>query len=140
MSKSKPRVLRPANRSTGSARNMPRSFASTTCSTKRVRANRSWCQPSTTTTASPTSAATPAKTPRATSQAGAHALIPPPLVEVNEGKIAELQNRIEQLQREQLVAQNALTQQTRVLAAGAGETGPAVAPGTAPATERVEDP
>lgn len=83
---------------------------------------------------------TGSKKPRATSQAGAPALIPPPLVEVNEGKIAELQNRIEQLQREQLVAQNALTQQTRVLAAGAGETGPAVAPGTAPATERVEDP
>jgi type IV secretory pathway VirB10-like protein len=83
---------------------------------------------------------TGSKKPRATSQAGAPALIPPPLVEVNEGKIAELQNRIEQLQREQLVAQNALTQQTRVLAAGAAETGPAVAPGTAPATERVEDP
>ena len=83
---------------------------------------------------------TGSKKPRATSQAGAPALIPPPLVEVNEGKIAELKNRIEQLQREQLVAQNALTQQTRVLAAGAGETGPAVAPGTAPATERVEDP
>jgi type IV secretory pathway VirB10-like protein len=85
---------------------------------------------------------TGSKKPRAASQAGAPALIPPPLVEVNEGKIAELQNRIEQLQREQLVAQNALTQQTRVLASGAGETGPAVAvaPGTAPATERVEDP
>lgn len=83
---------------------------------------------------------TGSKKTRATSQAGAPDLIPPPLVEVNEGKIAELQNRIEQLQREQLVAQNALTQQTRVLAAGAGETGPAVAPGTAPATERVEDP
>jgi type IV secretion system protein VirB10 len=79
------------------------------------------------------------KKPLAASKAGAPVVIPPPLVEVNEGKIAELQNRIEQLQREQLVAQNALTQQTRVLAAGAGETGPA-APGTAPATERVEDP
>jgi type IV secretory pathway VirB10-like protein len=83
---------------------------------------------------------TGSKKPRAASQAGAPALIPPPLVEVNEGKIRELQNRIEQLQREQLVAQNALTQQTRVLASGAGETGPAVAPGSAPATERVEDP
>jgi type IV secretory pathway VirB10-like protein len=83
---------------------------------------------------------TGSKKPRAASQAGAPALFPPPLVEVNEGKIRELQNRIEQLQREQLVAQNALTQQTRVLASGAGETGPAVAPGSAPATERVEDP
>jgi type IV secretory pathway VirB10-like protein len=83
---------------------------------------------------------TGSKKPRGTSQAGQPALIPPALVEVNEGKIAELQKRIEQLQREQLVAQNALTQQARVLAAGAGETGSAVAPGTAPATERVEDP
>jgi type IV secretion system protein TrbI len=83
---------------------------------------------------------TGSKKPQATSKAGAPVAIPPPLVEVNEGKIAELQNRIEQLQREQLVAQNALTQQTRVLAAGTGETGPAIAPGTAPATERVEDP
>jgi type IV secretory pathway VirB10-like protein len=83
---------------------------------------------------------TGSKKPQATSKAGALVAIPPSLVEVNEGKIAELQNRIEQLQREQLVAQNALTQQTRVLAAGAGEADPAVAPGTAPATERVEDP
>ena len=36
-------------------------------------------------------------------------------LEVNETKIAELQNRIQELQREQLVAQNALTQQTRLL-------------------------
>jgi type IV secretory pathway VirB10-like protein len=83
---------------------------------------------------------TGSKKPQATSKAGASIAIPPPLVEVNEGKIAELQNRIEQLQREQLIAQNALTQQTRVLASGAGETGPAATPGTAPATERVEDP
>jgi type IV secretion system protein TrbI len=83
---------------------------------------------------------TGSKKPQATSKAAAPVAIPPALVEVNEGKIAELQSRIEQLQREQLVAQNALTQQTRVLAAGAGDTGPAAAPGTAPATERVEDP
>jgi type IV secretion system protein TrbI len=82
---------------------------------------------------------TGSKKPHVTSKAGAPIVIPPPLVEVNEGKIAELQNRIEQLQREQLVAQNALTQQTRVLAAGTGDTGPAAAPGTAPPTERVED-
>ena len=36
-------------------------------------------------------------------------------LEVNETKIAELQNRIEELQRQQLVAQSALAQQTRVL-------------------------
>jgi type IV secretion system protein TrbI len=37
-------------------------------------------------------------------------------LEVNETKINELQNRIEQLQREQWVAQSALAQQTRLLA------------------------
>lgn len=38
-------------------------------------------------------------------------------LEVNETKIADLQNRIEDLQRQQLVAQSALTQQTRLLGA-----------------------
>jgi type IV secretion system protein TrbI len=36
-------------------------------------------------------------------------------LEVNEAKIADLQNRIQQLQREQIIAQNALTQQSRAL-------------------------
>lgn len=66
--------------------------------------------------------------------------VSPPLADVNEGKITELQSRIQELQREQLVAQNALAQQTRILAAGpvdglAGSQGP----GTS-STERVEDP
>src|SRR5271168_3099348 len=52
--------------------------------------------------------ATPAKLGSPASPLGA------PL-EVNETKINELQNRIEQLQREQLVAQSALAQQTRLL-------------------------
>jgi type IV secretory pathway VirB10-like protein len=39
-------------------------------------------------------------------------------LEVNETKIAELQNRIEELQRQQLVAQSALAQQTRLLGDG----------------------
>jgi type IV secretion system protein VirB10 len=38
-------------------------------------------------------------------------------LEVNETKIAEMQNRIQDLQRQQLVAQTALTQQTRLLGA-----------------------
>ena len=61
----------------------------------------------------------------------------PPTVEINETKIAELQNRIQQLQREQLVAQNALAQQTRILGAApsASETN---APSSAP-PERAED-
>ena len=36
-------------------------------------------------------------------------------LEVNEAKIVDLQNRIQELQREQIVAQNALAQQTRTL-------------------------
>src|SRR5215467_4689367 len=40
-----------------------------------------------------------------------------PLLEVNEAKIVEMQKRIEDLQREQAVAQNALAQQVRTLPA-----------------------
>jgi type IV secretion system protein TrbI len=56
---------------------------------------------------------------------------PVPLpAEVNETKINELQNRISELQREQLVAQNALTQQTRLL--GVTPTGQPLSPGQLP--------
>jgi type IV secretion system protein TrbI len=62
---------------------------------------------------------------------------PIPTFEVNEAKIAELQNRIQEQQREQLVAQNALAQQSRILgaAASSGQTG---SPTGAP-PERAED-
>jgi len=54
--------------------------------------------------------------------ATAHAPLPAPPVqaplEVNEAKIVDLQTRIQELQREQAVAQNALAQQSRLLAAG----------------------
>ena len=53
---------------------------------------------------------TPAKT------ASPAAPVQAPL-EVNETKIAEMQNRIQELQRQQLVAQSALAQQTRLLGA-----------------------
>jgi type IV secretory pathway VirB10-like protein len=43
-------------------------------------------------------------------------------LEVNETKISELQNRIEQLQRDQMVAQNALSQQTRLLGGAAQDS------------------
>src|SRR5580704_11879882 len=44
--------------------------------------------------------------------------VPTPLpLEVNETKITELQNRIQELQREQLAAQSALVQQNRLLGA-----------------------
>lgn len=46
-------------------------------------------------------------------------------LEVNEAKIVELQNRIQELQREQTVAQNALTQQSRILNAAAADPPPA---------------
>jgi type IV secretion system protein TrbI len=60
-----------------------------------------------------------------------NAVQPVPLpAEVNETKINELQNRISELQREQLVAQNALTQQTRLL--GVTPTGQPLAPGQLP--------
>src|SRR4030081_2898104 len=45
----------------------------------------------------------------------------PPL-EVNEAKIIEMQKRIEQLQREQSLAQNALVQQSRAFPSVGGET------------------
>jgi type IV secretion system protein VirB10 len=60
-----------------------------------------------------------------------NAVQPVPLpAEVNETKINELQNRISELQREQLVAQNALTQQTRLL--GVTPTGQPLPPGQMP--------
>ena len=51
-------------------------------------------------------------TPAKTASSAAPMLAP---LEVNETKISELQNRIEQMQRDELVAQSALTQQTRLL-------------------------
>jgi type IV secretory pathway VirB10-like protein len=53
------------------------------------------------------------------SQSAAKAALPnvlaTPPAEVNETKIAELQNRIQELQRQQLAAESALSQQTRLL-------------------------
>src|SRR5712664_1740662 len=65
-----------------------------------------------------------------------------PPVEVNETKIADLQNRIQELQREQLVAQSALAQQNRFLGAATPDQQQAqtsYAPRNA-AGERTEDP
>jgi type IV secretory pathway VirB10-like protein len=61
-------------------------------------------------------------------------------LEVNEAKIVEMQNRIQALQREQTVAQNALAQQTRTLTGGSTDVPSSVensANGAAP--ERTED-
>jgi len=62
-------------------------------------------------------------------------------LEVNEAKIVELQKRIEELQREQAVAQSALAQQTRSLAAGTADSSSSAAPGSpgVSAPERPED-
>jgi type IV secretory pathway VirB10-like protein len=64
-------------------------------------------------------------------------------LEVNETKINELQNRIEQLQREQLVAQSALAQQTRLLGPAGPQDGQSAEPQNAPGNpsdQRAEDP
>src|ERR1700751_6371863 len=60
------------------------------------------------------------------------AMVQTPLpLEVNETKIAELQNRIQELQKEQLAAQSALVQQNRLLGAtGADQAQPS--PGNPP--------
>jgi type IV secretion system protein TrbI len=84
---------------------------------------------------------TGAKKPQARPRTGGALPQAAPMAEVNEGKITELQNRIQELQREQLVAQNALTQQSRVLGA-AGGAGSANPPGSGPAgapPEHAED-
>ena len=57
------------------------------------------------------------KPPTPSKAASPCTLVQAPL-EVNETKINEMQNRIEELQRQQLVAQIALAQQTRLLGAG----------------------
>jgi type IV secretory pathway VirB10-like protein len=63
-------------------------------------------------------------------------------LEVNETKINELQNRIEELQRQQLVAQSALAQQTRLLSAGPQDPQEAQQQGASgnPPEQRTEDP
>src|SRR5438309_5724922 len=63
---------------------------------------------------------TGAKKPQTAAKTNTPTLQAPP-VEVNETKIADLQNRIQELQREQLVAQSALAQQNRLLAGAASD-------------------
>jgi len=71
------------------------------------------------------------KKPQATTKSSAASFQPPVPVEVNETKIAELQNRIQELQKQQLAAQNALAQQTHLLGAmGPDQVQPP--PGTPP--------
>ena len=61
-------------------------------------------------------------------------------LEVNEAKIVDLQNRIQELQREQAVAQNALAQQNRTLTSGAPDQQSVVqSPAGSNPPERTED-
>jgi type IV secretory pathway VirB10-like protein len=81
------------------------------------------------------------KPPAPAKAASSAAPVTAPL-EVNETKISELQNRIERLQRDQMVAENALAQQTRLLGGAAQDSQQAQqqsAPGY-PTDQRVEDP
>ncbi|MGH9698632.1 MAG: TrbI/VirB10 family protein [Candidatus Acidiferrales bacterium] len=81
------------------------------------------------------------KPPSPTKTASAAVPVQAPL-EVNETKINELQNRIEELQRQQLVAQNALAQQARLLGAAPQDSQQSeqqVASGNPP-DQRTEDP
>ena len=82
------------------------------------------------------------KKQQTSAKASAPAVQQPLPVEVNETKIADLQNRIQELQREQLVAQSALAQQNRFLGAATPDQQQAQT-GYAPrntAGERTEDP
>ena len=78
-------------------------------------------------------------TPAKTTSSAAPVLAP---LEVNENKINELQNRIEQLQRDQMVAQNALTQQTRLLGGTPQDSQQALQQSASgnPPDQRAEDP
>jgi type IV secretion system protein TrbI len=60
-------------------------------------------------------------------------------LEVNEAKIVDLQNRIQELQREQVVAQNALAQQTRTLSGPASDPRPVSVSANGNPPERPED-
>jgi type IV secretion system protein TrbI len=60
-------------------------------------------------------------------------------LEVNEAKIVDLQNRIQELQREQVVAQNALAQQTRALGGPAPDSQSVRASTNGNPSERPED-
>jgi type IV secretory pathway VirB10-like protein len=81
------------------------------------------------------------KSPSAPAKAARSAVPAQPPVEVNETKIAELQNRIAELQREQLVAQSALAQQAHELGGATGnppQTDTAANPNEAKSEDPIE--
>ena len=79
------------------------------------------------------------KKPQTPARAASSAAPVPAPLEVNESKIAEMQNRIQDLQRQQLLAQNALAQQTRSLGVAAHDAAESQQPGVAGSTEQRQE-
>jgi type IV secretion system protein TrbI len=81
------------------------------------------------------------KKPLTAGKAAALNVPAPAPIEVNETKVAELQNRIQELQRQQLAAQSALAQQTRLVGSSLQEQMAAAggAPSSAPPAATAED-
>jgi len=82
------------------------------------------------------------KKPQMAAKAASSAAPVQPPLEVNESKIAEMQNRIQDLQRQQLLAQTALAQQTRSLGVAAHDAAEPQQPGAVGSGEQrpEEDP
>jgi type IV secretion system protein VirB10 len=76
------------------------------------------------------------KRPPTPAKAGSSAAPVQAPLEVNEAKIAEMQNRIQDLQRQQLLAQTALAQQTRQLGVPSHDSSESQQPGFAGAGEQ----
>ncbi len=79
------------------------------------------------------------KKPQTPTKSASLAASTPPPLEVNETKIAEMQNRIQDLQRQQLLAQSALAQQTRSLSGVATQDPQPPRDGGTPSELRPED-
>jgi type IV secretory pathway VirB10-like protein len=80
------------------------------------------------------------KKPQTPAKAASPATLVQAPLEVNETKIAEMQSRIQDLQRQQLVAQTALAQQTRQLGAPAHDSSQSQQPGAGgPGEQRLEE-
>ncbi|HEY2459363.1 MAG TPA: TrbI/VirB10 family protein [Candidatus Acidoferrum sp.] len=79
------------------------------------------------------------KKPQTPTKSTSLAASTPPPLEVNETKIAEMQNRIQDLQRQQLLAQSALAQQTRSLSSAAAQDPQPSRDSGAPSEQRPED-
>jgi type IV secretory pathway VirB10-like protein len=79
------------------------------------------------------------KKPQSAAKAALPNVLATPPAEVNENKIAELQNRIQELQRQQLAAESALSQQTRLLGSSPPQE-QGVAQGAPPSNQSGETP